>query len=201
MHSKLNYAIIARLQKQWQKSEIYLNQHMDIVKKANNQRFILDNRQNHIELLLAQNKTDGVLGLINQVQEQIDTGNLKSNQLKLNIANARLLYLLNQENKANDILNLSKTMAHSEKNNKYILEINTLLAERHLLNNKAKDALALLSESDLHQSLMNYKYLLTKSKTYFQLNEIQKALKLANESKSKANEYWSLEDENYLQSI
>ena len=53
----------------------------------------------------------------------------------------------------------------------------------------------------MQQSAMHYKYLLTKSKTYFQLNEMQKALKLANESKTKANEFWSLEDENYLQSI
>ena len=92
-------------------------------------------------------------------------------------------------------------MAHADYNNKYILEINTLLAQRFLHNNQAKEALTLLTESVMQQSAMHYKYLLTKSKTYFQLNEMQKALKLANESKTKANEFWSLEDENYLQSI
>lgn len=201
MHSKMNYAIIARHQKQWQKSEIYLNQHMQIVIKANNQRAILNNRQNNIELLLAQNKTEGVLDLINSVQQQIDTGNLKSNQLKLNINKARYYYLLNQDTNASELLLASKTLAQKLGENKYIMNINTLLAEHYLENNKAQKALSLLTESDMQKPFIHYRYLLIKSKVYFALNEMQNAVKLVTESKSKANEYWSLEDENYLQSI
>ena len=198
MYAKMNYSVIARKQKQWQKAEIYLKQHMEIVQKAGNQRALLENRQNQIELLLAQDNSEGVLELIDLVQQQIDEGNLKNIQIGLNIKKARYYYLVNKIDEASELLYESKKTAQRQEKTGYLLKINMLLAERSIVNKQAEKALALLAEDDENKP---YPYLLLKSKAYFQLRERQKALKFALECKNKANEFWSLDDENFLNEI
>ncbi len=200
MYAKLNYAIIARHQKQWQKAEIYLQQHLQIVKKANNKRAMLENRQNQIELLLAQNKSEGVLELIQQVQQQIDTGNLKNRQLNLMLKKARYYYLIDEDDTADKILYETKAAAKAQKKITILNNINLLQAEKYLKAQQPQKAINALSEIDAKKQFV-HPFLLLKSQAYFQLKQTQKALKLANDCKSKANEFWSLEDESYLQQI
>ena len=195
------YAVdIARAQKQWQKAEKYLKEHQQLAQVSNNKSALLKNKLLAIELYLDMGKTDRIKELIDSIQKHIDkTGEIRL-QSRINKMLGRYYFLLKQDNKALNILTQAKTEASNTQDFESLLEINNILADYYLNHQQAEKALKILNENS-GKSILPYPYLLLKSKAYLALDNKLQAQDLANECKLSANEFWTDEDEKYLQQL
>ena len=109
----------------------------------------------------------------------------------------RYYMLVNDPAQALTIAGSALELAKNNGDNEYFVKINNILAQYYLDINNPKKALSLLQESEQYQPVA-MPYLMLKSKTYFQLNQLNKAIELAHTSKRKAYDLWSTDDEAFL---
>ncbi len=191
---------ISRSQKKFKAAEIYLQEHLQLAKASRNKRSLLKNKLLAIDLYLDQERTNDILLLINGVQEYIDETKEIRLQPRINLHLARYNLLIDEVDKAISLLLLSKELAKSTEDGETIIEINNLLAQHYVDSNQAQKALSLLEDS-LEYKPLSYPYLLIKSKANKMLGNYLKALDLANECKITSNQWWSIDDDVYLDKL
>ena len=191
---------ISRAQKKFKAAEIYLQEHLQLAKASNNKRSLLKNKLLAIDLYLDQEKTDDILNLINAIQEYIDETKEIRLQPRINLHLARYYFLNNEVDKAVSLLHSSRELAKSTEDGETIIEINNLLAEHYVDSNQAQKALSVL-EGSVEFKPLPYPYLLLKSKANNILGLYMKALDLANECKNTSNQWWSIDDDVYLDKL
>lgn len=195
--SKQFSADITRSQGKWQEAKIYLKEYLELAQASNNKRALFKYNLLKLDWLLDQEKAEDVLALIAEVQEHIDVTKQIRLQPRIDKQLSRYYFLTQQSEKALALLLASKQQAKQTEDGETLVEINNLLAEHYLQSNQAQKALAVLEESVEYKPLP-YPYLLLKSKANLRLGNKLTALDLANECKSTANEWWTLEDNRYL---
>ncbi len=191
---------ISRSQKKFKAAEIYLQEHLQLAQASNNKRSLLKNKLLAIHLYLDQEKLDDILSLIADVQTYIDETKEIRLQPRINLHLARYYFLKNENDKAIGLLMPSKELAKSTEDGETIVEINNLLAEYYIDSNNAQKALSILEDSVEYKPLP-YPYLLLKSKANKLLGNKLKALDLANECKNTSNQWWSIDDNVYLDKL
>lgn len=191
---------ISRIQKKWLSAEIYLQEHLLLAQTSNNKSALLTNKLLALDLLLDQNKTETVETLINQVQLHIDESKEIRLQPRLNKHLTRYYLLIDKQELAMGLLITSKELARKTSDGENIIEINNMLAQQYLKLSKPQKALAILEESSEFNPLP-YPYLLLKSKANQLQGNTLKALDFANECKVLSNQWWSMEDDIYLNSL
>ncbi len=191
---------LSRVQKQWVKSEMGLKAHLRFAELAENKSALLTNKLLSLDLILDQNKVEGVIDLISQVQAHIDeTGEVRL-QPRLNKQLARLYLLQGQQETAVTLLLTTKELAKNTQDGEVIIEVNNLLAEQYLDLDNPQKALMVLEDS-FEFDPFSYPLMLLKSKANFALGKRLLALDLANECKLLSNEWWSIDDERYLSTL
>ena len=192
------YAIdIARVQKQWQKAEIYLQQHKELAINTNNERAKVNNKLLAIDLYLDMNKIENVQYLIDDLQSYINDKKEIRMQPRIDLKQARLFKITTQSNLALSLLEKSNSTAIKTNDTESLIEINNLMAEILLANNQSEEALALLKTSEQYTPF-SYPYDLLRSKVFAKKGNIIKAIELANQCKLKSNEFWQIKDDEYL---
>jgi len=191
---------ISRMQKKWVPAQMYLEEHLQLAQTANNKSALLNNKLLALDLFLDQEKTEQVETLINQVQKHIDESKEIRLQPRINKQLARYYLLTDKKELAMSLLEYSKELAKKTSDGESIVEINNLLAEQYLEQNNPLKALATLEQSSEFNPVA-YPYLLLKSKASQLQGNTLKALDFANECKALSNEFWSVEDDIYLNSL
>ncbi|MCF6287754.1 MAG: tetratricopeptide repeat protein [Proteobacteria bacterium] len=191
---------MSRAKKDYVKAEIYLQEHLNLAKAANNTRALLKNKLLKLDLLLDQKKTDNVAELIKEVQKYIDTTGEIRLQPRINKQLARYYLLTEQVGAAIELFQTVKVLATKTQDGETLMEVNNLLAEYFINSNQAQKALATLEESFELQP-MPYPFLLLQSKANKMLGNNLIALDLANECKQSSNQLWSLDDDRYLSEL
>lgn len=195
------YAVdISRALKKWKRAELYLQEHLQLAQASNNTRALLKNKLLALDLYLQQKKTSAIKELLTEVQTYIDNSKEVRLQPRLNLKRARYYFLIGENNKAVELLQMSKDLAEKTDDGETIIEINNLLAEHYLQQKQAQKALAVL-ESSVEYNPLPYPYLLLKAKVYQLKGESLKALDFAYECKKTANEWWNSEDEQFLSEL
>ena len=191
---------IHRQKKQWDKSAMYLKEHLELAQASNSKSALLKNKLLSIDLTLDQEKTDGVKHLIDNVQSHIDESGEIRLQPRINKHLARYYFLIDHPEKGLALLLSSKELAQNTEDGETLIEINNMMAEYYLKIDEPQKALAILEDSVEYEPLA-YPYLLIKSKANHAIGNTLKAMDYANECKNLSNEWWTLEDEIYLESL
>jgi len=201
LHASKEFSIkISTAKKEWKKSEIYLQEYLQLAQASNNKKMLLKNTLMTLDLYLDQNIIDNVQSLINGVQTHIDETQEIRLQPRINKQLARYYLLTNKTELAMTLLLSTKKLAAETKDGETIVAINNILAQQYLKKNKPQKALLVLEESAEYNPIP-YPFLLLKAKANQSLGHFLKALDLTNECKRTANELWSIEDERYLTSL
>jgi hypothetical protein len=190
-------AQIAITQRQWDKAAIYLNEHLQLSLELKNKTAEILNKQHALEFLLAQNKTAGLLTLVNELQQHINQTGENRLQPLLDKQLARYYFLIGKAEQALTLLESAKTLAIQNEDGEIIIKINNLLAQHHLNTNQAQKALSILNQSYDYKPVA-YPYLLLKAQAQAQLNNFEQATMLAKRCKQAATELWTLNDEKFL---
>jgi len=191
---------INRQLQQWKKSTLFLKAHLELAKASNSNSALLKNKLLAMDLYLDQKITENVKVLIDDVQKHIDDSGELRLQPRLNKHLARYYLLIGKSEQALALLMSSRELAKNTEDGETLIEINNLLAEYYIEQKEPNKALAVLEDSVEYEPLP-YPFLLLKSKVNFFLGNTLKALDYANECKSLANEWWTFEDDLYLNSL
>ncbi len=191
---------ISRALKKWKRAELYLQEHLELAQASGNKRAILKNKLLALDLYLDEKKTNKISQLVNEIQKHIDESGEIRLQPRLNKKRAEYYLLSNQEKQAIALLLSTKELAKKSEDGEIIIEINNILANYYIDIQQAQKALAVLEESNEFNPLP-YPFLLLKAKAYNALENPLLALEFANECKNTANQWWSLEDERFLQQL
>ncbi len=189
---------ISRALKKWKRAELYLQEHLELAQASGNKRAMLKNKLLALDLYLAQKKPQPIEQLIKDVQKHIDATDEIRLQPRLNKKRAEYYLLTGKEQQAIALLLSTKELAKKSEDGETIIEINNILAQYYIDTKQAKKALAVLEESSEFNPLP-YPFLLLKAKAYSALRKPLLALEFGNECKTTANQWWSLEDERFLQ--
>ena len=191
---------ITRVQKKWFSARLYLDEHKKLASEINNQRALINNKKLRLELLLDQKITKGVREIISDLQLYIDQTNEVRLQPRLDKQLAKYYMLTQNVKQGLDLFLSAKLKAQQTEDAETIIEINNLLAEYYLITDNPQKALGVLEES-IQYGPVAYPYLLLKAKAYAELNNVQKAVELANECKTSTPDLWSVLDEKFLSEI
>ena len=191
---------INRQLQQWEKSKLFLKAHLELAKASNSNSALLKNKLLAMDLYLDQKITENVKALIDDVQKHIDESGELRLQPRLNKHLARYYFLIDKSEQALALLMSSRELAKNTEDGETLIEINNLLADYYIKKKEPNMALAVLEDSVEYEPLP-YPFLLLKSKANFFLGNTLKALDYANECKSLANEWWTFEDDLYLNSL
>lgn len=191
---------IHRQMKQWDKSALYLKEHLELAQASNSTSALLKNKLLSIDLSLDQEMTTQVKSFIDKVQNHIDESGEIRLQPRLNKQLARYYLLTNNPEKAVALLLSAKELAKKTEDGETLIEINNILAEYYLKTKDPQKALAVLEDSVEYEPLA-YPFLLIKSKANQAIGNTLKALDFANECKNLSNEWWTLADDLYLTSL
>jgi len=195
--SKRYTVILAELREHWQEAELYLKEHLEIAKAADNRLAIVENHFMSLSLMLKQDKLENAKKEIEQLHDFIYESKEHGLRVKLNILKAQYLSKAEQTQDAIALLNSSKILAKSNQDKQSIIGINNLIAQIYLDQRNAQQALAVLQES-LKYRPFAMPFLLLQSQANQQLNNTTKAIELANRCKIGAHDLWTSANELYL---
>ena len=195
--SKIHTIEISKLQNQWKKANIYLKEHQELAQASNYVRGLKQNTLLAISVKLDQKITKNIPELLKSLEFYIEDTGENLLRLQVNILRSQYYFLVHEQNKAETLLLLSKTLAIKEKDTSSIIKINNLLAEYYLKIQDANKALALLIESEKYNPTAR-PYLMLKSKAYLELAQLTKSLETVSMCKRQSNDLWTIDDESYL---
>lgn len=188
---------IARVQKQWEKAEIYLQQHNDLAISTNNERAKINNKLLAIDLYLDSHKIELIQSLIDELQSYINDKKEIRMQPRIDLKQARFYTMTDQADLAVSILQESYPIALETNDTESLIQINNQLARIHLDKNQPEEALLLLKKSEQYKPF-SYPFDLLRSKAYAKKGLLIKAIELANQCKLQSNEFWQTDDNEYL---
>ena len=191
---------ITRAQKKWKQSELYLQEHLQLAQASRNKRALLKNKLLTLDFLIDKGETENVEQLIAAIQTHINDSQEIRLQPRINKHLARHYLNNNEGDKAIILLLQTKNLAKETEDAETIIEINNLLAQYYIDSEQVQKASVVLNES-MDFNPLPYPFLLLKSKVNYALGKLLKALDYANECKAISNEFWTLEDERYLQQL
>ena len=121
-------------------------------------------------------------------------------QPRIDLKLAGLYKLKGQFDAALTLLEKSSESALATDDKESLIEINNQMAEIYLTTNKPDKALIKLKNSELYNPF-SYPYDLLLSQSYAQKGQLIKAIELANKCKQNANEFWQIEDDEFLSEL
>jgi len=193
-------ADITRSQRRWSTSKMYLDEHMDLAISTKSKRGLLKNWLLSLDYYMDTKKPNAIPEIIENIQAYIDESGELRLQPRIDKQLARYYLLTGDQSAAFGLLDKAKQQATTTQDGETLNEIHLLLAEYYLENNNTDKAQEALDNLSLEKT-MPYPYLLFKSKVFHAKGQPIKALDFANQCKQKANEWWSREDEKYLQQL
>ncbi len=191
---------IARFRQQWTLAEQLLDDYLRSSRDNGFARGLFKHRLMRLDLLLDQDRTDGVEALLDAVQDEINASGETRFQGPLNRQRARWLFLQGNESAAMELITASRPMLEQLGDAETLVQINNLVARRHLQAGRLQAALDAL---DGNRSLpaSAYPQSLIRARIYASMGRDVDALRAATAAQLQANEFWTREDEVFLQSL